>query len=133
VLACASFIIALDVLGKLRAAATENRIVFRGQDEIQRLAFPGGNAGKTHARENETTREKSSHRLFLARPEQPPIFFHQLDVIGREAGSDIDFAVGDTPVDLEFGHGPAVNENEKGTSTPLDAERIESQPAVLGQ
>src|SRR6267378_1129744 len=60
--------------------------------------------------------------LSLPRSEQPPIFFHQLDVIGREAGSDIDFAVGDTPVDLQFGDRPAVDENEKRLSTPLDAQ-----------
>src|ERR1041384_6798493 len=62
-----------------------------------------------------------------------PILLQELDVVRRKPRSDVNFAIRNSTIDLKFGNGPAIHKNEKRTATPLDAQRIERQPAVLVQ
>src|SRR6185437_11641161 len=65
--------------------------------------------------------------------DQSPVFFHQVDVSLGQSGWNINPAIGNAPVDLQFGDGPAVDQDEKQTAAPFDAEGVEREPAVFVQ
>jgi hypothetical protein len=77
------------------------------------------------------TAVKRRMRLSFLLPDQSPIFFHRRNIGGRQSGRDVDFSVGHALVDLQFGNGPSVDENEKQITSPFDAQGIESDAAVL--
>src|SRR3954463_10655028 len=73
---------------------------------------------------------RAASSLFLF-SNQSPAFLHALDVGLGQTRSDVDPAVGDPLVDLQFGHGPAVDQHEDQSAASLNAERVEGNAAML--
>ena len=71
--------------------------------------------------------------FFPALADEAPVFSHQGDVLRGQAGGNVEFAVGNTAIDLQLGHIPAVHENIEIPSAPFDAERIERELAMIVQ
>src|SRR5438067_9431259 len=63
--------------------------------------------------------------------DQSPVFFHQVDVGFGQARRNVNPAVGDAPIDLQFGDRPAIDQDEEQTAAPFDAKRVERKAAVF--
>src|SRR4051812_7639688 len=66
-------------------------------------------------------------------PQKLPIFIHQLDIVRREPGRQINFPVRDASVHQQLTKWPAVNENEEERTTALETLCIENGAAVIVQ
>ncbi len=65
--------------------------------------------------------------------DEPPILFHERDVLFGEAGGEVEFAVGDPLINLLLGHGPAIYKYIQNRPAALDAESVERQLAMIVQ
>src|SRR5947209_18513771 len=74
----------------------------------------------------------ASHRARIAesgllfRCNDLPILLHQLEILRRQSGRDIDLSVGNPFVDLQLGDGTSVHKDEEVTTAMFDAHGIKS-------
>jgi hypothetical protein len=83
-----------------------------------------------------TLPELESHAARIARSsmsllDQPPVFFHQLNVCTSKSRRDIDSSVGDALVDFEFRNRAAIDKHKKETAPALNAQGVERNPSVF--
>ncbi len=96
-----SLVVALDVLVKLGAVATINRIVVRREREIQRLGLALRQGRKTRrARQPQNALPGCRIAVSFRRPAPRPVSAPSLDLIGAHAGCDVGFALGDASINL---------------------------------
>ena len=62
---------------------------------------------------------------------QPPVFFHQINVGCSQSERDVNLSVGDALIDLEFGYRPSIDEHKEETAAALNAQRVQHHASVV--